>query len=270
MIVVGFNTKQGPTTVSLRALVNGNPRLFTMNRYKFMNLFPNQQLSSNLRELTMCLPIVGVGFLDGLEISMFNICENMAEAEEDILRLSAVPAIEPLDDSSFDPLPGDKAKKRLSFEHTSTKTTAGSSNQHHTTPATPSHSRDEHSTSPKDPDNVFIPNRDILNLQPDTDDETSHPQPKDSKHTSPNSAHEPQPSTSHQNEGDANFPLNHNDATPTNLSKDNNILPTEADVHASSPPANSTDGTDSDSPDDSSPDDSTDDNNSDQDTAQED
>lgn len=99
--LVAFNTKVGPTTVGIRAINNGNPRLYEMDRYKFMNLFPNQQLSSNLRELTRSLPLVGIGFLEGLTIKEFNVCENMEEAEDDLNKMEAVPVFSDDDDNTF-------------------------------------------------------------------------------------------------------------------------------------------------------------------------
>lgn len=105
-----------------------------MDRYKFTNLFPQQQLSSNLRELTQCLPVVGVAYLDGLTIKEFDVFPNLEEATEHIDRLAALPPMSDDDDSSFFPDPTDKVKKQLHFGSSSTSTTPSAATSSSETP----------------------------------------------------------------------------------------------------------------------------------------
>lgn len=159
-----------------------------MDRYKFINLFtfPQAQLSPNLREITQSLPILGVGYLDGIDLKQFDVCEDIEEAIEHINRLEAMPCLDDFPDDfpgNFDfsdaPTP---AKKKLRF-NVSDQTATTSSNQTSTPPtkcAPAINSQDASkptNINPEDPkqDIPYVPNRDIFNLSMDEDDEDSKP-----------------------------------------------------------------------------------------------
>lgn len=182
MHIVAFNTKSGPSTVNIRAIANNNPRLYRMHRYKFINLFDQQQqqLSTNLRELTQCLPVVGVGYMDGIDIKHFDIFEHLEQALEHVEQLEAIPDLDNFpEDCTFDTdLPDytESAKKKLRFDASddpaskqSSLPTTNTSNPDNTSavPSTPDNSNDDEQDSK---DVRYIPNRDILNLSMDEDD----------------------------------------------------------------------------------------------------
>lgn len=144
-----------------------------MDRYKFINLFPKQQLSSNLRELTQSLPIIGVAYLDGIVIAGFDICEDMNDANTHVLRLSAIPVLPEMDDSEFFDDEPPSARKQLNYSTSTPTTSAESSTSKNATPTNPSHSGDTTLSPPSDADNRYISERDILNLVMDEDDDST-------------------------------------------------------------------------------------------------
>lgn len=201
-------------------MVNNNPMLYRMNRYKFINLFnmEQQQLSANLRELTQCLPLLGVGYLDGVDIKEFDRFENMEDAFEHIERLAALPDLPDIEDfpeeCTFDTpnTSTESAKKKLRFDvsgatdttNPSPKTvTATTSDKSVNANNTNNANQDVHNTNDANQDIRYIPNRDIYNLSMDKEEDEDTTEPP-STETTTSTTPPPEATLTQQD----NFPLN--------------------------------------------------------------